>query len=237
MTTTPAPSLSFPPLPPVSPLAQCLVLTGKDLRLERRAGEALLVVAPFGAVALLLAPLAVGVNTPLLAELGPALYWLVVLLFGVLVTLRASAIDGPAQRAMLALVGVSPRVRLAGRTLGNGVLLLGFELLLAPVAVLLYNPDLTGWPWLAPVFVLVAAGLAVLGAIADALAAGLAGRTTLGPLLTAPVAVPLLLGATGVLTAARYGRAPWPWLLLIATVDLVAALLAAWCAHYLEDLT
>lgn len=225
--------MSAPAVP--TPLARCLVLAGKDLRLERRAGEALLVIAPFGAVALLLAPLAVGVDTPRLAELGPAMYWLVVLLFGVLVTLRGSAVDGPAQRAMLALTGTSPRVLLAGRALGNAVLLLGFEVLLAPVAVVLYNPDLTGWPWLLPVLVAVAVGLAVLGAVADALAAGLAGRSTLGPLLTVPVAVPLLLGATGVVDATRYGRPPWPWLLLVVTVDLVAALLAAWSAAHLEE--
>jgi heme exporter protein B len=154
--------------------------------------------------------------------------------------MRASAVDGPAQLAMLRLAGVSPRVRLAGRALANGVLLLGFQLVLAPVAVLLYDPDpdpdLTGWPWVLPVFVLVAAGLAVLGALADALAVGLAGRTTLGPLLVVPIAVPLLLGATGVAQATGYGRSPWPWLLLVTTVDLVAALLAAWCARYLEDL-
>lgn len=223
--------------PPVAPLSQCLELAGKDLRMERRAGEALLVTAPFGAVGLLLAPLAVGVDTPLLRELGPALYWLVVMLFGVLVTVRASAVDGPAQLALLRLAGVGPRVRLAGRAVANGVLLLAFQLLLAPVAVVLYDPDLTGWPWLVPVFVLVAAGLAVLGALADALVGGLAGRTTLGPLLVAPLAVPLLVGATGVLTAAQYGRPPWPWLLLVATVDLVAALLAGWCARYLEELS
>lgn len=52
--------------PAVTPLTQCLALARKDLRLERRAGEALLVTAPFGATALLLAPLAVGTDTPLL---------------------------------------------------------------------------------------------------------------------------------------------------------------------------
>ncbi|GAA2565771.1 heme exporter protein CcmB [Pseudonocardia hydrocarbonoxydans] len=223
--------------PAVTPLIQCLALARKDLRLERRAGEALLVTAPFGATALLLAPLAVGTDTPLLRELGAPLYWLVVLLFGVLVTLRGSAVDGPAQLALLRLSGVGPQVRLVSRVLSNGVLLLGFELVLAPVAVLLYDPDLTGWPWLLPVLVLVAAGLAVLGALADALVSGLAGRTTLGPLLVAPVAVPLLLGATGVMQATRYGRPPWPWLVLVTTVVLVAALLAAWCARHLEDLT
>ncbi|TQM09875.1 heme exporter protein CcmB [Pseudonocardia kunmingensis] len=219
------------------PLTQAFALARKDLQLELRAGEALLVIAPFGAVALLLAPLAVEVDTPLLRALGPALYWLVVLLFGVLVTLRASAVDTPAQLAVLRLAGVGPRVRLAGRAMANGVLLLGFQLLLAPVAVVLYDPDPAGWPWLLPVFVLVAAGLAVLGALVDALAVGLAGRTTLGPLLVAPVAVPLLIGATSVQRAAQHGQAPWPWLVLVVTVVLVAALLAASCVRYLEDLT
>ncbi|MHA6631414.1 heme exporter protein CcmB [Pseudonocardia sichuanensis] len=221
----------------VPPLTQALTLARKDLRQELRARETLLVTAPFGAVALLLAPLAVGVDTPLLRALGPALYWLVVLLFGVLVTLRASAVDTPPQLAVLRLAGVSPRVRLAGRAMANGVLLLGFQLLLAPVALVLYDPDPTGWPWLLPMFVLVAAGLAVLGALVDALAVGVAGRTTLGPLLVAPVAVPLLIGATSVQRAVQYGRASWPWLVLVVTVDLVAALLAAWCVRYLEDLT
>lgn len=220
---------------PPPPLVQSLALARKDLVQERRAGEALLVTAPFGAVALLLAPLAVGVDTPLLRELGPPLYWLVVLLFGLQVTMRASAVDGPAQLAMLQLAGAGPRVRLAGRALANGALLLVFELLLAPVAVALYDPAPAGLLWLVPVLVLVAAGLAVLGALADALATGLAGRTVLGPLLVAPLAVPLLLGATGVLTAARYQRPPWPWLLLVATVVLVAVLLAAWCARFLEE--
>lgn len=221
---------------PVTPLSQCLSLARKDLQLERRAGETVLVIAPFGAIALLLGPMAIGVDTPLLRTLGPALYWLVVLLFGVLVTLRASAVDGPAQLDALRLAGLGPGVRLAGRAVANTLLLGVFELLLAPVAVALYDPDLTGWVWLVPVLVLVAAGLGMLGALADAVATGLAGRTTLGPLLVAPISVPLLLGATGVVQAIGYGRAPWAWLVLIATVDLVAALLAASCARYLEEL-
>jgi len=218
-----------------APLRQCWELARKDLRAELRAGEALLVTAPFGAVALLLVPLAVGTDTALLRGVGPGLFWVVVLLFGVLVTLRASAVDGPAQRELLRLCGVAPEIRLAGRALANAVLLLAVQALLAPVAVLLYDPDLSGWPWLAPVALLVAAGLGVLGALADALAQDLAGRTALGPLLVAPLAVPLLLGATQVLTAARYDREPWPWLVLMLTADLLAALAIAACAVHLEE--
>lgn len=220
---------------PATPLTQALVLAGKDLRVERRTGEAFLVTAPFGAVALLLVPLAVGPDTPLLRTLGPALFWVVVLLFGVLVTVRGHAVDGPAQRAMLDLAGVGPRVRLAGRAIGNTVLLLGFQAVVAPVAAVLYAPEPTGLVWVLPMVVLVAVGLGTLGALADLVSEGLAGRTVLGPLLVAPITVPLLLGATGVLEAARYGRPPWSWLILVVTVDLAAALLATWCARHLED--
>lgn len=115
------------------------------------------------------------------------------------------------------------------------MLLVGVQALLAPVALVLYDPDLSGWPWLAPVALLVAAGLGVLGALADALAQGLAGRTTLGPLLVAPLAVPLLLGATQVLAAARYHRPAWPWLALMLTADLLTVLAAALCAAHLEE--
>jgi heme exporter protein B len=128
------------PVAAPTPLRQSLELARKDLRAEARAGEALLVTVPFGAVALLLVPLAVGTDIPLLRELGPGLFWVVVLLFGVLVTLRASAVDGPAQLELLRLCGITATTRLFGRALANAALLLGVQLLLAPVAVVLYDP-------------------------------------------------------------------------------------------------
>jgi heme exporter protein B len=195
----------------------------------------MLVTAPFGAVGLLLVPLAVGTDTPLLRQVGPGLYWVVVLLFGVLVTLRAGMLDTGGQRDLLRLWGVTARIRLAGRTLANMVLLLVFQAALAPVAIALYDPDLTGWPWLLPALVLVAFGLGGLGALADELVRDLRGRTTLGPLLIAPVAVPLLLGATQILAAARYGRGPWPWLLLMAALDIAVLLSAALTVPRLEE--
>lgn len=219
----------------VSPWQQCRELARKDLRVEWRAGETLLVIAPFGALALLAVPLAVGANTPLLRQVGPGMYWVVVLLFGLMVTVRQSAVDGSAQRAMLRLVGVHPLVRLSGRILANVVLVLGFEVVLVPVVAVLYDPDPVGWVWLVPVLPMVAIGLAVLGTAANALSEGLAGRTALGPLLVMPVAVPLLLAASQVPQAVLYGRPPWPWLLLIAAVDLVAAAALALCATQLEE--
>ena len=226
-------------LQPVAPgpLGQALELARKDLLLERRAGEALLVTAPFGAVALLLVPLAVGTDVPLLRSVGSGLYWVVVLLFGVLVTLRQSAADPPPLVALLRLTGIHPAVALAGRAAANAVLLLAFELAVLPVAVIVYDPPLNGWPWGLVVLPLVAVGLAVLGTLAGALAQGLAGRTTLGPLLAVPLALPLLLSATQVVEATRYGRAPWSWLALLALVDVVAALAVLLSARSLEEVS
>ena len=218
-----------------SPPIQLSELVRKDLRLEIRAGEALLVTLPFGAVALMMVPLAVGADIPLLRQIGAGLYWVVVLLFGVLVTLRQSAVEGPPQRALLQLCGIDPVVRVLGRVLANTALLLALELVLAPVAVALYNPDLSGWPWLLPVLPLVAIGLAALGTLAGDLADNLTERMSVGPLLVLPLALPLLLGATQVLQGARYGRSPWPWLLLVFTVDLVVLAAAMLTARPLEE--
>lgn len=220
---------------PLGPARQALELTRKDLLLERRAGEALLVTAPFGGVALLLFPLAIGTDVPLLRSVGYGIYWVVVLLFGVLVSLRQSATDTPAQVALLRLTGVHPVVRLTGRAAANALLLLAFELTLLPVAVMIYDPPLNSWPWLLAVLPLVAAGLAVLGTLAGALAQGLAGRTTLGPLLVVPLALPLLLSATQVAESVSYGREPWSWLALLLLVDVVAALAVALFARSLEE--
>lgn len=229
--------MTAPPPAVPGPARQALELARKDLRLEARAGEALLVTAPFGGVALLLVPLAVGTDVPLLRSVGSGMYWVVVLLFGVLVTLRQSGVDTPAQIALLRLTGVHPAVRLAGRAAANAVLLLAFELAVLPVAVIVYDPPLGSWPWLLLILPLIAVGLAMLGTLAGALAQGLAGRTALGPLLVVPLALPLLLSATQIVEASGYGRSPWSWVALLALVDLIAALAVILSARSLEEIS
>ena len=129
---------------------QALAIAGKELRVEWRAREVLYITVPFGAVALLLVPLALGPEIQLLERVGPGMFWAVVLLFGMLVTLRQTSIDGPAQQDLLAMLGLEPAARFAGRAVASGVLLLAFELLLAPLALILYNFGLAGWPCWAP---------------------------------------------------------------------------------------
>lgn len=221
---------------PVSPLRQAGALCRAELRAELRTGEVLWVTMPFGAVALLLAPLALGSDRPLLAQLGAGMYWLVVLLFGVLVTLRQSAADAPEQVAVVRLLGVPAAARLGARAAANTVLLAGFELTLLPVLVVLYQPRLPGAGWLLALVPLVAASLGVLGTVACAVASGLAGRASITPLLVCPVAVPLLLASSQTFQATGYGRSPGPWLLLLTTLTLALWLAMLVLAPSLEDL-
>lgn len=215
--------------------AQLLRIAHTDLRIEARAAEVLLVVVPAGAVPLVLLPLAIGTDLPLLRRIGPGFYWIVVLLFGLLVTQRSSVRHSPAQRALLLLCGVEPAVRALAHTLANALLLLGLEVVLLPAMVALYDPEPATWPWLAAAMPVIALGLAGLGTFASALSEGLSGQAALAPLLVLPLSVPLLLGATQVLEAVRYDRPPWPWLLLAATMDVVVLLAAVFSAGTLED--
>jgi heme exporter protein B len=206
---------------PLGPVAQAREVVRKDLRIEGRTGEVLLVTIPFGALALLLIPLAVGTNAPLLSQIGIGVYWVVVLLFGMLVTQRSAAIDPEECRDLLTLLAVDPAAVFLGRVAASSLLLVAFEAILAPVAIVLYAPPgVAGWPWLMVVGVLVAIGLALVGTLTAEITSGLRGRVTLAPLLVVPLAVPLLFVATQVAESLRLGRGIIPWVLLVCAMDV-----------------
>jgi heme exporter protein B len=211
------------------------VLVRSQLRTERRAGEVATVVIPFGAVALLVIPMAVGIDRPLLARIGPGLFWSVVLLFGIVVTQRQSAGADRPQRDLLTLLGVDPAARFAATALANTALLLAFEVAVGAITVFLYDPDVVGWAWLALILPLVAAGLAMLGAVAASVTSGLGGRSALAPLLVAPIAIPILLGAAQATEGLRAGAGILRWVLVLAVVDVLLALAGVLTARPLEE--
>jgi heme exporter protein B len=213
---------------------QALEIGRKDLRTEFRSAEVLMITVPFGGAALMLIPLAIGVDAPLLDRIGPGMYWSVVLLFGVLVTTRQSAADGPAQMDLITLLGLDPAARFAGRAGASGLLLLAFESLLAPVALALYGTDPSGLWWVLAVLPLVAAGLGLLGTLAASIAASVA-SAALGPLIVVPLSVPLLLAATQVTEGIRVGAAIFGWLLLLVIMDLLLAVAGVLSARSLLE--
>ncbi len=214
---------------------QMAAVTRRDLERERRTGEVLWITIPFGAIALILVPMAVGADVPLLRQIGPGLYWVVVMLFGVLIAVRRTSMETPAQRDLLALLGIDPAAVFGGRAMASGLMLLVFELIVGAVAVLFYDIDLSGWPWLLLVLPLAAAGLAALGTIAGSIATNATVGPALIPLIVAPLAVPLLLAASEIVEGLRTDSGILRWLLLMVIVDLVLCIAGVVTARPLQE--
>jgi len=215
---------------------QAREIARKDLLVEGRAGEALYITIPFGAVALMLIPLAIGTDRPLLAQIGPGMFLSVALLFGMLVAFRQTAADTPPQQELLTLLGTDPAAKFVGRTATSTLLLLVFEIVLVPVTILLYNPGrIPGWPWLLLVLLLLASGLALVGTLAGSVTAGLRTRNTLTPLLVAPLSMPLLLASAQVVEALREETSILLWITLLATMNLAVAVIGVVTARPLEE--
>ena len=215
--------------------SQVAAVVERDLRRERRRGDVVWVTIPFGAMALFLLPLAIGVDTQLLQRIGPGMYWVVVMLFGVLVSVGRASIETGAQRDAVSLLGLDSAAAYGGRSMSAAGLLLVYEIVVGVVAVVLYNIEVIGFPWLVLTLVITAVGLGLLGSLAASLVSSSSAGSALVPLLVAPLSVPLLLGATQVYEGLRLGRSILPWMLLMVVVMLVTAIVGVGTARPLQE--
>lgn len=215
--------------------SQVAAVVERDLRRERRRGDVLWVTIPFGAMALLLIPLAVGTDSLLLQRIGPGMFWVTVMLFGVLVSVGRASVETQPQRDAASLLGLDPAAAYVGRSISAAGLLIVFEVVVGAVAVVLYGIDLIGIPWLVLALIIVALGLGLLGSLAATLVGSTSAGSALVPLLVAPLSIPLLLGATQAYEGLQLGRSILPWMLLMAAVVLVAAVVGVATARPLQE--
>lgn len=153
------------------------------------------------------------------------------------VALRQAANDTTEKRDLYALLGVDPAARFVGRTMSGSVLMIGFLAALLVAMIVLYSPDLPDM-WVGPVLlasVLMAIGLTELGTLAGEVTAGLSNRNALASLIVAPLALPLVIGASQVLEALAGGASILPWILLLAATDLALAVAGVGLARPLEE--
>lgn len=211
----------------------------KELRVELRSRETLLTATPFAAMALLLAPLALGTETALLRSIGPGMLWLVVVLFGMTVTVRPGAIEPRPVRDLLALNGLDPAAGFLGRSAASAGLLLVFILALTPVMIALYGPEASSPRWGCLIWLAVgaAAALGLLGTLAAGLVTGLRSRTALAPMMSVPPAAPILAAAARGTEAALDGELAVPWLLMLAAMDLILLIAGVMLAGPLDETT
>ncbi|MGH8947572.1 MAG: heme exporter protein CcmB, partial [Acidimicrobiia bacterium] len=196
-----------------------------DLRVERRIGDVVRIILPFAVIALLVFPLALGVDLSAIKQLGPAVFWAIGVLFGMQVALRQAADDRPERRDLYSLLGVDPAARFVGRAMSGSVLMVGFLVVLLVATIVLYSPRLPpGWPGPVVLALLLAAvGLTELGTLAGEVTAGLRSRTALASLIVAPLAIPLVIGGSQTLESLTRDTSILPWLLLLVATDLALA--------------
>lgn len=219
-------------------LAETLVIARRDLRIEGRAGEVTSVVLPFAAVAVFVVPLATNTLQLRLADLAAPVFWLVALLFGMQVALRQTATESPTQRRHLVLLGIDPIARFAGRAAAAALLMFVVLIVTGPAVILFYDPDPIPGLWrMVPVLGLFVVGLATLATLAGDVTSGLRGRSALAPLIVAPLAVPLLVGASRTLDSLADGSGSLSGVLLLVVADLALIATAALAARPLEEAT
>lgn len=213
------------------------IIALRDIRVEMRSGEALSVVFPFAVVATWVVPLATDASPGLLRDLAAPVFWLVILLFGMMIVFRQTALETPTQRRALALAGLDPAARFAGRSAASALILIPVAGFLAiPVFVLYdYRPPSGAWLMI-PVIVLAATGLAMLGTLAGDVTVGLRARTSLAPLLMAPLATPLMMGASQALESLIAERSIITWVLVLVMANLGLAAAGVMSARALEEI-
>lgn len=208
-----------------------------DLAVERRLGDTFRIVLPFAVVTLMIFSLAMGTDVPTLRMVGQAVFWSIAVLFGMQVALRTSLVETPQRRDLTTLLGLDPAARFLGRTAASSVLLVGFMAVLFLAMLAFFDPDLPdGWPLpLLLAVVLAAVGLAELATLASEVAVGLRNRSALASLIVAPLAIPVVVGASQILEAIERGGGILLWILLLVTTDLALLVAGIGLSRPLEE--
>jgi len=207
----------------------------REFRLAmRRRGELAQPLVFFAAVATLF-PLAIGPETTVLARIAPGIIWVAVLLAMLLPLerlFRTDLEDGTLDQLLLSPVPVSLLV--LAKVVAHWLVTAAPMIVLAPLVAVFLQLPVAALPILLTTLVLGTPVLALIGAIAAALTAGLRAGGPLLALLLLPLYVPVLIFAAGAVDRAVAGMTvagPLYFLggllvlaLTLAPVTIVAAL-------------
>lgn len=221
-----------------------LALAAKDLRAESRARQIAPVMVVFALCLVFLltfglppgalrAPLPEPAAGAVAArEITGLLLWTVVFFAGVIGFGRSATVDREGSTADgLLLAPVDPAALYAGKLLGNLAFLTAAELFAIPLFMLFTNiPPGALLPGLLPVLGVANLGLAAVGTLFGAATQHAEARSLMLPLLTFPLALPVILGAsrlTSTLLIEDGFGSEGRWFILLAVFDVIFLALGA----------
>jgi heme exporter protein CcmB len=206
----------------------------KDLRVELRSREIIYTMAFFAALLVIIFSFAFVSATVKVEEAVPGILWVSVAFAGTIGLGRAfdREREGDTMRALL----LSPASRLAvflGKTVSIVALILGVELMVAPLVSLLFSASLFDHPLpILTLLLLGAVGFALVGTVFAAMLLRVRSRDVLLPVVLYPILVPLFIAGTrgtAALLAARPDLpAAWYWIQFLAVFDGAFFVVSIW---------
>jgi heme exporter protein B len=213
-------------------IATVRAILRKDLQLELRTFEALPAMTMFTITTFVLFRFGLD-RESLDGDLASGVFW-VTLLFAAVLGLNRLFVAEEEQGGFDGFL-VAPVDRTAmfvAKALGLFLYLALVEVVaVTAFAILLLGPDpFPGLPGLIAVLALGNAGIAIIGTLVSGIAVRTRARDLIGPLITLPLLVPVMLGtseATAVLWAPDgAGTLPGDWILILGIYDLLFGLIA-----------
>ena len=203
-------------------MRQILAVVRKDLTVEMRARDLLVLMLTFAVLSLVIFNLALDLWGPIVERVGPGLLWLTITFDAMLGMGRTFVREH--ERGTLPGLLLAPIDRGAlfiGKLVANLLFLFVMEAVTLPMFALLFN-----LPVLRPSVLLITAlgtlGLVILGTIFSAMAAHSRAREALLPLLLLPTTVPIIIGAVQATSNAISGAADGPpWIGLLIAFDVI----------------
>lgn len=206
------------------------LVAGKDLRTELRSREQAVSLLVFALLLLVVFHFAFDVTIPDFAAFGPGMLWVAFIFSGVLALNHAFRIEREQDRIEAILMAPIDRSAFyLGKVLSTLVVMTAVEIVLVPLAALLFNRAFDGRLALTGLaLVLNTIGFAAVGTLFAAITTQTRRSEMLLPILLFPVAVPIALAAvrtTGHLLAGRpFERyANWVWMSVAYDLIFLAA--------------
>jgi heme exporter protein B len=196
----------------------------KDLRIELRAKEIIVVMAAFSALAVIIFGMAFDLRVPQATMVAPGVLWGVLLFSGTLGLNRSFSAEADKQTLMALLLAPVDRTALyLGKFFANLLFLLLMTIVLLPFILFIFDVNLFRF------WILVALGLGIIGYVGvgtlfAALTATIRARESMLPILLLPVLAPVFMAGIKVTEQVLDGR-DWSdfqnWLGMLTGFDLI----------------
>lgn len=203
-------------------IRQVYAVVHKDLMVEMRARDLLVLMLTFAILSLVIFNLALDLRGLVVREVGPGLLWLTIAFAAMLGMGRTFVREH--ERGTLPGLLLAPIDRGAlfiGKLVANLLFLFIMEAVTLPMFALLFNLPVLR-PTVLLITVLGTLGIAILGTLFSAMAALSRAREALLPLLLLPTTVPVLIGAVKATSEAISGASGGPpWIGLLIAFDVI----------------